>query len=308
VPLLLALPLGLFVLARQRRHLVLFLASLVLASQLATYWSPSFALVRNHYGWCNARFFMLVPTIAALLAPSFTTRWRHGPMVLAAYFVLAATLSMESYLSFFPSEVELVPLLAYAGSAFAFALAWPRIAAACPDRALGTGALCIAAVALVLFTPVLQHLRAPIRHVALTHSKVGHRFPWEWTEFAYITDEPDRPRRIAIVSGPFKQAARQLIYFYLGTKLQNELVYISPLRDGSIPVFDRPHPDESGADEATWLRRLRASGADFIALLSPPWVEARWIARHPELFHIVAGNSSSVLIRLRKPSAGGGQP
>ena len=66
------------------------------------------------------------------------------------------------------------------------------------------------------------------------NSMVGHKIPVVWAAVANAIDDPERPRRIAIVSGPLKQGDRQLIYFYLGRELQNELVYVSPKSGGAV--------------------------------------------------------------------------
>jgi len=300
VLLVVILPFALFALRRHNPTAVLLLA-LLLASQLATYWSSGFALLRNHYGWCNARLFMLVPTIAALLAPAML-RSRTAIAACGVYLVLASVLSLTRYLSFFPSIAELLPLVAWGLLGLGLALCWPRIASRVSARALGVSVAVLVALALLLAIPALERGRASLRYTALLHSMVGHHFPVEWTEFARITDQPGRPQRIAIVSGPLKEGDRQLIYFFLGSKLQNELVYVSPLRDGTIPIFDRQQPDHAGADVETWVRAVLASGVHYVAVLNPPWIETRWLAKRGHIFELVAGNYASLLFRVRAPA------
>jgi hypothetical protein len=300
VLLLASLPFALVLLLRRKRIVAVVLGLLV-ASQLATYWNPSFALLRNHYAFCNARFFMLVPTIAVLLAPT-VLRSRKSVLALGIYLVLASALSIGRYLSFFPSSVEMLPLLAFAGMGLVLAFSLPIVTARMHVRVLGTSAIALGALALVFLTPPLEQGRAAIRYDALMHSMVGHRIPVEWTEFARLTDDPRTPQRVAIVSGPLKVGARQLIYYFLGSKLQNQLVYFSPLRDGRMPVFDRQRPSQAGADADAWVRRLVASGTQYVALLSPPWIETRWITERKDTFELVAGNYASLLFRVRRPT------
>jgi hypothetical protein len=298
--LMLILPFSLFALAREQR-VAAVLFTLVIASQLATYWSASFAPLRNNYGWCNGRLFMLVPTIAALLAP----RMLRSPRTITAfnvYLVLAVLLSVSRYLSL-ASTLELLPLLVYGALVLALALAWPRIAALVPARTLVVSAGIAAALALVFATPLLERARASVRYAALEYSQVGHRIPVAWALLAQYIDKPERPRRIAITSGPLKEGDHQLIYFYLGSKLQNELVYVSPRADGAVPVYDRPRPNLAGADPRTWVQRVLASGVQYVAVLNPPPLETRWLVEHKQAFKLVAGNHASLLFKVLRPTA-----
>jgi hypothetical protein len=151
-----------------------------------------------------------------------------------------------------------------------------------------------------LATPRLQAFRTTQRYAALTTSAVGSRIPWITSAFAPLVDEPGRPHRIAITGGPNKIAGNQHLYYFLGSKLQNEIVYVSVARDASVPVYDREHPVVPLANPSTWAERVRASGASHVVVLAPAWHELGWMRHRPGEFEIVAGNGMSWLFRVRR--------
>jgi hypothetical protein len=99
------------------------------------------------------------------------------------------------------------------------------------------------------------------------------------------------PHRIAVTAG-FADAGH---YTYrsplMGSRLQNEVVYVPISRDGEI--FDYQLGAEEiarRADESAWIERLRAKRIDTVVTIGPPPPESAWMARHPALFEPIASN------------------
>jgi hypothetical protein len=94
------------------------------------------------------------------------------------------------------------------------------------------------------------------------------------------------PRRIAAVAGWAVSGHNAYLYPLLGSRLQNEVLYVSPTRDGSpLDYGSMRDPFEFVDGSADWLRRLRQERIDTIALLAPSApVESEWIVDNPDLF------------------------
>jgi hypothetical protein len=91
---------------------------------------------------------------------------------------------------------------------------------------------------------------------------------------------------------------------FLGSELQNTLVYAPITSDGAIVDL----ADDGGADrldEAAWLARVHDEGADYVAVLAPSPPEQAVIDDHPERFERVASSACpdtpSTLYRVQGP-------
>jgi hypothetical protein len=298
IPLVLLAPLGLYMLFRERRWPALLLGTLML-SQVASYAHPAFTTTRIQFGWVNGRFFALLPTIAALLVARL---WRRpvAQWVQAAYFVLASAFSIGCYYHYLIADAEYAALaVLLAAGLLAIVLAEPG-SRLLSTRALGLGALLLVGAAFVCGTPSLQAYRARTRYQLLPTSAIGHRIHWLSSALAPVVDQPGKPHRIAITAGPNKLAGGQHIYYFLGSKLQNELVYVPVTRDGSVPVYDRDQPTPRLAGPSAWTKRVRESGASHVVVLAPAWHEYGWLGRMTKDFELVGANAISSLFRVRR--------
>src|SRR5207249_3269940 len=101
-----------------------------------------------------------------------------------------------------------------------------------------------------------------------------------------------------VAPGPNKLAGGQLMYYFMGSKFQNELVYVPPTVDSRIPVFDREQPVVATVAPPVWFERVRASGATHVLALSPPWYELAWMGQS-SVFETLGDNGVSWLFRVR---------
>ena len=102
IPLLVLSPWALWKLSRDQRWPAVLLG-LLMAFQICGYLHPAFAAARTVLGWVNARFFALLPTLAAMLVARI---WRRpiAQRLQAAYFVAASAFSIGCYAKFMIAE------------------------------------------------------------------------------------------------------------------------------------------------------------------------------------------------------------
>jgi hypothetical protein len=300
LPLLLGLGYGLWRLFRERQRLVALLLAAFSAAHVATYLHADFATTRNVYGTVNARFFVVLTTIGALLVARLW-RSRRAQTAQALYFVAASAASIWYYRVALVSALEVVPLLAFvAATASALAIA-PYVLAKVDAGFAAAAAVGVLVLGLSFGMWNLRGYRTAIRYEALATSAAGHRIPAHWSALAALVDQPRDPHRIAVTGGPNKRAGGQHMYFFLGRRLQNELFYVSPLADGSTPVYDSGAPRMPGLDGSVWLTRLQQTGAEYVVTLKPPWLETRFMRQRPGRFEFVGESLKQTwLFRVRR--------
>lgn len=112
--------------------------------------------------------------------------------------------------------------------------------------------------------------------------------------------DADTPRRIAAVAGWSVSGHNAFLYPLLGTRLQNEVLYVSPTRDGRpLDYGSMRDPFESVAGPADWIQRLRQQRIDTVAMLAPSApVESKWILANPDLFERILCTKGSCLFRF----------
>lgn len=155
----------------------------------------------------------------------------------------------------------------------------------------------------------LQVYRGATRGDALKTSIVLHSMPRYWVDAALLVDEPHRPRRLAVTAGPWQNADNWFLYPFLGSRLQNELVYVPVTRDGSIIDLARSRQLAAEASFPAWLERLERLAIDEVLSFEPTSTELLWMEQRPELFARVAGDRRRWgLYRLTAPGPRRGSP
>jgi hypothetical protein len=94
-------------------------------------------------------------------------------------------------------------------------------------------------------------------------------------------------------------------YPFLGSRLQNRVVYVPITQDGSIVDYRITADARARADYDAWLRRLVDERVDYVVLLPPDPPEAAWVRAHPELFTLAADgrDRQARAYRLNLPAA-----
>lgn len=291
---LLLFPFGLVAFARRRPIAALALTAAAVMPVLAHY-SGGMIPVRLLRAPSSARF--LVPTFA--LAVPISLAWcRRGRPLAAAYrwALLAYALSAlvlcarRGWGDWEHRELVITAL------ALAFFIGGVRVLAhRRPLRAVG-----VAVVLYMWFCSGLQVRRDETLGLALQKSHALVNFPRFWVEGVPLVDEPDQPRVIAITGGPDRSSDKWFHYFFLGRRLQNQLRYVVPTRDGGVAHFGKGGDLDQRADRASWLGRLDAAGASEVVTFPPRSIEQRWMEEMPDRFERLAGKDDWGLFRVRR--------
>ena len=93
---------------------------------------------------------------------------------------------------------------------------------------------------------------------------------------------------VAVSAGWWENGHNWYRYPLYGTRLQNRVRYVPITSDGSVVDYRDADRAAARADYHAWVRRLMAYDIDYLVLLPPDPIEARWVAAHPELFQPVA--------------------
>jgi hypothetical protein len=104
-----------------------------------------------------------------------------------------------------------------------------------------------------------------------------------WPIWAHFDRGP--AHRLAVTSGWDGLGHNAFRYPLLGSRLQNEVLYVPVTRDGSIIDYRRAGDVVREADFEAWWRRLVEARVDHLVLLGPPNMpELDWVEQHPDRF------------------------
>ncbi len=262
----------------------------VLIASIAEYFSSGLATVRHEWPASSVRF-LLVPLVLGIVLSAAAQR-RGDALGGRAYLWLvwgAAAVHFGTYAatSITPACASLV--LGLGLLAALLVIASRGLAAALPSRARAAAG--VGALAIFLTAGAVAHERA--RPEMARVGFVSSPIPPYWLRASRIVDEPDRPRRIAVTSGPWVHSGNWFAYPLLGSRLQNEVTYVALTRDGRVQHFGLPAVDEEyarTADYASWLERLGDEGIDLVMSFSPPSIELGWMEDHPDRFRRLDGD------------------
>lgn len=145
-------------------------------------------------------------------------------------------------------------------------------------------------------------VRDNTRYALLQNIEVFPTFPSYWVAGAKILDEVGTPHRIAVTAGPDRRLISWPMYYFLGSRYQNKLVYIPVTMDGTIkPLI--PGIEEK-ADYLSWQHRLVDTKIDNVVSFKPNSVELKWMEQHRDRFQRMFddGNSWGIYKVLGEPT------
>ncbi|MBX7244156.1 MAG: hypothetical protein K1X53_01580 [Candidatus Sumerlaeaceae bacterium] len=106
-----------------------------------------------------------------------------------------------------------------------------------------------------------------------------------WT----FLDRVEQPAKVAVTAGWKGAGHNMLLYPLLGSHLQHSVVWVSPLRDGSVADYRNPAAIRERGSADAWMKCLAEQRVDYVAILAPPPPELEWVETHPAQFKLVAG-------------------
>jgi hypothetical protein len=262
--------------------LAVLFAGVVVGSLL----SPGMLAMRTH--WADTVGRLLVPGLAPLLVFGAIVPGRV-PGALRLLAVLAG-LALSLPKGWGPADRHHV-LLAAAAVLSTVLLAWLVFRSSRQKLgrmpAAGLAALCV-----LLGILPLDAIRSTARYAI--YEEVDRNFlrvydphplgPWRdaWPIWRELDGED--PQRIALVAGWSQLGDNWFRYPLLGSRLQNDVVYIPPTKDGTIPDYRFPDDLHGRLDREAWLNRLLEAEVDHVVMLIPPPPELDWMLRDPRLF------------------------
>ncbi|GAG09873.1 unnamed protein product, partial [marine sediment metagenome] len=256
------------------------------------YYSRDMAGVRLHWPAISARF--LAFPLGILLLWTVQVLARPGRLSECLRLILLSVCAMNLILVI-PEGFAGEQLLAikYGAALLVFACVVLVVVGRMTARH-GPGAVRVLAAAILVGVltalPLVDRARNALRHSFFARAYELHDFPRRGAVVWRYCDRPEEPRRIAFTAGWNGTGHNWLWYPLLGSRLQNEVIYVPITSDGK--VIDYAHPDELAAcaDFDSWLERLLRAGVDTVVCLPPGTFESRWIRRHEGIFTGVAGD------------------
>jgi hypothetical protein len=276
--LLISLP----ILARRSWQASLLLA-LVIGASLAVAYSPQMWLWRLILKENFSRFLVPAVVIAVPASMAWCDRRYFLARVYGAFLLIVAFFVLLRYTLVGVAIHEIGDMLRFMVglcALFLVALAARRLR----SRHWRVAVVTVAALLLLAQT---RERRDEHRVASMRSSHFLHGVYRYWVDAAAIVEKPGKRIRISVTHGVANFLDTGLFYFLLGSKLQNQLVYVPPSRDGST-VFD-PTKDTGSMSFDSWLERLRAAGIDYVVSIDPPTVELEWMEKHPRVFRRLAG-------------------
>ncbi len=253
--------------------------------------SPAFAVIRLVWQDWNARFLALIVILPIVMGVSLLTQFYQGRRLIEAFSLLCITTGVYEYCqlfiftgyfieNWFLAAAVLLALAAYLALNFLWTY---RIAA----RWVGIGTtllICIAAITLC------ERFHREFRATAYAECTTMHTFPRYWAPAVKVIDSKDGPLTIAIAYGPTQVSQIGFIAPFLGARLENTLVYVSPDQNGKIPSHGANYFDEiMDGDFNQWLQRLKDKQVDYLLCFRPASNELIWAEENPSHFTRSAG-------------------
>ncbi len=274
---------------QSRRASVVVMLGMVLGC-LATFYSPTFSVVRHGWSVNSGRFLLPAIAIAVILGVSWcrprsvASRGYWIVLILCALWHLVQyALVGFSRTSVFASAGVLAVVAGVAAAGFWIAkiqrLAW-RWGLAAP---------------LVFFTIIaLQLSRDGLRPALLQHDFTLHGFAeWRyWAPWVGTVDQPGHRHRIAVTSGPRQNSDHWFAYPFMGRRFQNDLVYVPISGDGKIRHFGAGFTNEElvhAGSSWAWRIRLQRQKITHVLSFGPESTELVWMVADPDHFERVAG-------------------
>lgn len=140
------------------------------------------------------------------------------------------------------------------------------------------------------FTQALaSHYRYPLYAAAADRKPLFHMHPLHpvyagaWDLWRLL--DRGQAATLAVTAGWDGLGHNWYRYPFLGSRLQNEVLYVPITRDGKTVPYRQMDLATEAASLAAWLGRLMEVEVDYIVSLAPRnTIEDRWLSGHPEFF------------------------
>jgi hypothetical protein len=145
----------------------------------------------------------------------------------------------------------------------------------------------IAAWVILVVAPIigLAQLRdIDQRYLLLANRNVSADVFRYWWQSAHLAEREGDALRIAVTAGPRQDADNWLMYYFMGTDLQNTLHYVPISTDGEIIPFGPDHRRLEESDPEAWLKRVSNQKISHVFSFFPTSLELGWMNERPDRF------------------------
>lgn len=257
---------------------------------MTLYMSSSFATVRLGWAEVNGRFLVPVLFTVALSGLPFLTKTKFGMMTVESVSLLCVIHGFVSYLLTYVcnSHADEAVFLMVAAS-LSLGIVLLARGGYFEGRGIPRGLRIAGPVLLILVAAGLNELKGLMRLHAYSYCVIMHPFPRYWLPALAALAKDGNPCRIAVTYGPMQTSHHAFLAPFMGERLQNELVYISPEADGRIIPHDPEYFKHAKPDVNAWIAALEKSGATHVLAMMPQTLEIEWMEQRPERFQRLAG-------------------
>lgn len=300
VPLALA-PIGAIRIARTRSdlRLPLWMAAFIVGAVLVAFYDRAFSFSRLEFTWVNGRFLQAIVLISLPLAFAAIGQRSRLRDALAGVLLLGAALQC---LSFAPLRfLQPTPGVVFAGLAVGLVIVAIGVAVLRRPRPFAVWVGTLAGL-LLLASQSLDRLRElDTRYMLLVGRNVSDDVFRYWWQAGHLLEREGAGLRIAVTAGPRQDADNWLMYYFLGTDLQNTLHYLPISTDGEIIPFGPEERRRREGDVDAWLERIKAQEISHVFSFFPASIELEWMEARPAQFQRLAGYQNEwALYRVRR--------
>ncbi|MDD5483703.1 MAG: hypothetical protein PHP98_08650 [Kiritimatiellae bacterium] len=276
-----------------RRSAVHILGLCLIMVSAALFFSPSFAVVRLGWAGVNGRFLVPLVVLPAVMGLSAAATHKASRALIVWWAVVCIIINVCNYLKTFVLGGHRIELffLGAAGllvAAIYCVITMPRIGKTLGAR---TGLAAMLAISLIGLA-ACEQFRNWFRPRAYAACTTMHAFPRYWVSALPALDSAGGPATIAFAYGPQQVSHGAFLAPFLGPRLDNRLVYISPEKDGKLLPHSSAFARSTNPDYDQWLKRLFQAKVSHLLCLRPACVELMWAETHTNAFRRLAGGSA----------------
>ena len=285
-------PFGAWPLLRDRgtRPVTIFLAAAAVLPFLGLL-SPGFLAHRTVWQGVIGRLVMAIPAVLAVFAARVPGRLARVVWALVLVLSFASCTPQGFCDAALDGMQQLAPRLVLSGLLAAAIYFAARRLGQSGWGALGA-VLAFAAFAALPITRVRSELRYEIfsAHDAPRPAYQLHMldpdYASAWTIWRTLDD--GAPHRVALSAGWDTVGHNWFRYPLMGSRLQNELVYVPIAKDGAVIDYRLRDEVIARADYDSWVARLVEQRIDHVVILYPWPLEQRWMKERPDRFEEIA--------------------
>lgn len=248
---------------------------------LASFFSPGYIAQRS--GFVNTSGRLLLPTVsvAVLLLATLPRRWACGILMVVTSLHFYYDLP-RAFCSFdWMGVIILGGCVLVGGFVYLFTLAMLRV------KFFSPSGIYLSFPFVALFLLLGHHIASEYRHDIYSRMRQAEDTAYDFHPIGganasayWKVFDGDSPLILAVTSGESNYGHHILRFPFMGSRLQNRVVYIPISKDGSLISYYDDEALRQQTDYDAWHQRLLEAEIDFVVILRPNPIEFDWIYAH----------------------------